>query len=256
MDPKLSFHAIVRRAGRRTSQPADAARGAARLHRQSAGRRPGWRRAAVDLDADAGVRQRIACRLHDDLGPLLALQGLKLASLCQVVDAPVVPLVRDLQDLLDRLSGAMRAAVLELADPRWPAMLEPALREVAAAVMSQTGLTIVADTHLAGLVLPAGHVATLCRVVRELCLNAHRHGRARQVQLRARLRGREVCVCVGDDGVGMTRDPQSHALSPQGGFGLVSAQAQVRALGGRLQIRSQPGGGTRVSLSLPRPSGR
>jgi signal transduction histidine kinase len=66
-----------------------------------------------------------------------------------------------------------------------------------------------------------------------------------------RVRSAEFEVVVRDDGVGfnvaeaLRRDIRS--LS----FGLVGMQERMNALGGTLMLRSQPGQGTRVVLSVP-----
>ena len=56
---------------------------------------------------------------------------------------------------------------------------------------------------------------------------------------------------MNDDGVGFTPSDRAPALGAAGGFGLFSAEAQVRALGGRLHLESAPGTGTRVTVSVP-----
>ena len=72
--------------------------------------------------------------------------------------------------------------------------------------------------------------------------------------------GRFIRVSVQDDGAGMPPEVRRHALEPffssKGesgpGIGLPQIHAFVRELGGDMQIESEPGAGTRVSLYLPR----
>lgn len=74
----------------------------------------------------------------------------------------------------------------------------------------------------------------------------------------------EVCLEVTDTGCGMDEDTLRRAREPffstkptgEGtGLGLVSAERIVRAHGGKLQIESSPGAGTRIRILLPERSG-
>ena len=63
----------------------------------------------------------------------------------------------------------------------------------------------------------------------------------------------QLMIRVADDGVGFDPPQLPHDFSPEGGFGLLSAEAQMEAMGGRLRIESAPGRGTEATLALPLP---
>jgi signal transduction histidine kinase len=87
----------------------------------------------------------------------------------------------------------------------------------------------------------------LARIVGEALANAARHGRARgaTIELQA---GPPRRLRVRDDGHGFDPDP---AHLPAGAFGLTSIRERAAAFGGRAQIRSAPGDGTEVEVTLP-----
>ena len=60
-----------------------------------------------------------------------------------------------------------------------------------------------------------------------------------------------LTITVSDDGIGMVPEGAARGLSREGGFGLVSALAQMQALGGTLVVESGAGSGTVATLSLP-----
>jgi signal transduction histidine kinase len=86
-----------------------------------------------------------------------------------------------------------------------------------------------------------------------------------RVRLRARRDGAgRLNLAIGDTGVGIKREDISKALAPFGqvdnhmtrrhqgtGLGLSIAKALVEQHGGRLRIRSRPGRGTVVTVTLP-----
>jgi signal transduction histidine kinase len=57
-------------------------------------------------------------------------------------------------------------------------------------------------------------------------------------------------IAVVDDGCGFDTQHQRQ-FTAEGGFGLVSAEAQMQAIGGRLRMESQPARGTLATVTLP-----
>jgi PAS domain S-box-containing protein len=105
------------------------------------------------------------------------------------------------------------------------------------------------------------------QVLTNLFLNAVAHafpdGRAGTVEIQVRESGKDnVEVLFSDNGVGMSIDVRRRAFDPffttrrdQGGTGLglhIVYSIVTTRLGGRLDLDSQPGGGTRIQMILPR----
>jgi PAS domain S-box-containing protein len=92
----------------------------------------------------------------------------------------------------------------------------------------------------------------LFRIVQEGLANLARHARASRARLylgvTARAARREVCLVLRDDGIGMD------LAAPRGGFGLIVMRERARNLGGRFEVCSRPGGGTRLSVTVPLPA--
>jgi two-component sensor histidine kinase len=80
---------------------------------------------------------------------------------------------------------------------------------------------------------------------KEALNNAARHSAASEVWVRVRVQGHSLHVRVEDNGQGF--DP----AAARGGHGLANMQARLQALGGRAEVRSQPGRGTSVTFHLP-----
>lgn len=93
--------------------------------------------------------------------------------------------------------------------------------------------------------LPAGHEEAAYRIAQEALHNALRHGTPKLVTVALRTRDGSLVLEVSDDGRGF--DPEA----PSRRLGLVSMRERARAAGGRLDVVSQPGGGTTVRLEVP-----
>jgi signal transduction histidine kinase len=73
--------------------------------------------------------------------------------------------------------------------------------------------------------------------------NALRHGDPSAVHVNISAHNGTVRIEITDDGVGFDAKTD--------GLGLASMRDRARAAGGRLDVRSRPGGGTTVRLEVP-----
>lgn len=89
---------------------------------------------------------------------------------------------------------------------------------------------------------------TLFRILQEALVNIVKHSGATEVEASLEVTREHVILSVQDDGAGATREdlgrPQSH--------GIAGMRHRVQVLGGRLDIVSSPGRGTRVRVKVPR----
>ena len=92
----------------------------------------------------------------------------------------------------------------------------------------------------------------LLNLVREGLSNAVRHGHARRISLDLMASADASTLEIADDGVGF--DPAQ--VVGAGHHGLANMRARASAIGGRLEIRSAPGEGTKVIVELPHASTR
>ncbi|QWG16564.1 PAS domain S-box protein [Bradyrhizobium sediminis] len=105
------------------------------------------------------------------------------------------------------------------------------------------------------------------QVLTNLFLNSVAHafpdGKAGQVDIQVRESGKDnVEIIFSDNGIGMSLDVRRRAFDPffttrrdQGGTGLglhIVYSIVTNRLGGRLDLDSEPGGGTRIQIILPR----
>jgi len=91
--------------------------------------------------------------------------------------------------------------------------------------------------------------------VREALLNTVKHAQCSHASVAVSEPGDGwLCVRIEDDGVGFDAAAQDSGAASPAGFGLFSMRERLHALGGHVVIDSRCGQGTRVTLSVPRPS--
>ena len=205
------------------------------------------------IDVQERERHHVARELHDVLGQLLTSVLMHLDAAERSGDAEAaasyrstaMQLAREALDQVRTLSFTLRPAQLDLLG------LESALRSAAELQLRPLGIS--PRVRVRGAVDSASptQVAVLHRVVLEALTNIVRHAHASSVSIAVALRqdGR-LTASVADDGVGFgVQAVLNERHSPQH-LGLTGMLERSELVGGRLTIRSRPGRGTLVHVSL------
>lgn len=93
---------------------------------------------------------------------------------------------------------------------------------------------------------------TIFSIVRELAVNAVRHGKATSIRVAGSIEGDKLLFSVKDNGCGF--DPEQAPGMAQGHFGLQGIRDRIKAFDGETEIVSSPGRGTKVSIALSIPT--
>lgn len=186
------------------------------------------------LSAQEEERRRIARKLHDEVGQILAAARWALAA----GDAAEAERLLTLGiEGMRTLAGELRPPLLDEAG------LVPALRQVIATFSASTGIAVEADLPEAR--FSAAVEAAVFRVVQEALENVRRHAQASRVRVALEVSGHELLGEVSDNGQGFVP-----GQAPEG-LGLSGMREWVGLLGGKLTVESAPGKGTRVSFKVP-----
>jgi signal transduction histidine kinase len=189
-------------------------------------------------------RRRIARDLHDGLAQELAYivtQTRRLATLTAEI-AGDRRQVEHLASAAERALDESRRAVAALTQPLYQP-LHVAVAQEARAIADRVGVELDLKLDPAVEADPTT-CESLLRIVREAVANAGRHGHAARISVEL-TNGVGLRLRVVDDGVGF--DPAQRTE----GFGLVSMQERVKALGGHFRLASEPGRGTEVEIAIP-----
>ena len=202
--------------------------------------------AAALTMAEQEERRRIAHVLHDDLQQQLHGLSMLLAQALRVDGAEAAPLVRRSVEVLDEavtltrtLSSDLSPAVLD------SGRLQEALDALADRTRDQYGLEVEVVPAGEPHVLPPALRVLVYQAVRELLFNVVKHADAGLVRVTVESVDGHAAVHVEDDGAGF--DPGAETA----GFGLTSVRNRLELIGGRLEVASAPGEGTRATVVVP-----
>ena len=196
-------------------------------------------------------RARLSRGLHDELGGVLLVARMDVTWLQQ--NPP-----HDLAEYRARLER-IRAALDQGIDlKRWvveelrPTLLDTmglvaALRWQIEETCGRAGLVCRQLFPESEPVFTRSGAITLFRVVQEALTNIIKHARAKEVDIALEFTAQHAVLTIADDGAGST----SEALTRPKAHGVAGMRHRVHVLGGRLDIRTAPGAGTRIRVQVP-----
>ncbi len=204
--------------------------------------------------AEQRVRRQVATELHDYLGQLLVVARLKLMQTMRAVEDPGLSnQLKEADNALESAISYSRSLVAELTPP--------VLREFGftmaltwlAQQMQRNHLRVDLQLTELSLEFPEDEAVLIFLSVRELLMNVVKHAQTDRATVSVSVTPQgEREIAVIDRGRGF--DLASTAIEHKGKlehFGLFSIRERMEALGGRLELLSDPQQGTRAVLVLP-----
>ena len=195
-------------------------------------------------------RRRIAGELHDGAVQELAGLAMRLAAVDRASPGGST-LLRESSDQIRSSVDAIRALIVDIYPPdlSTPDALGRAIH-AALARAEATGLRTRLEFHLGGVDPGEDCAAIIYRSVQETLRNVAAHAMATDVRVVVREHQDSLVLVVEDDGQGFSADlvpPPS-----DGHIGLRHLTDMIGDAGGSIQIASEIGVGTRITIVVPR----
>jgi signal transduction histidine kinase len=202
-------------------------------------------------------RKRIACELHDDTLQELSAVLMKI-DMCRLNPREVSP------EKMDAIRGIVVNTwdgVLGIIQNLRPPLLDDlglvaAIKSLLDLHFGKGGVNYFINTKgVSDKRLRPEVETTLFRVIQEAVTNIARHAHAENVFVLFKIEQNAVNVDIEDDGEGFDLDslfqPGSHDTRGKRGLGLLGMKERVFLIGGKIEICSQPGLGTQISIRIP-----
>ena len=204
-------------------------------------------RAGAELKLEE--RTRLATELHDTIAQ-------NLTGVALQIDAAQMAFARDpamVAPYLESTRLKMKSCRENLRDCLWDlrnrafeeSELDSAIRKTITPHLETAEARIDCAIHSRSLSDNTIH-AVLC-IVRELVVNAVRHGKARTIEISVCLHEEKVFLQITDNGIGF--DPVGRPGTAKGHFGLQGVEERIHRLGGKLAIQSAPNRGTTIIIT-------
>ena len=195
-------------------------------------------------------RINIAREIHDDLGQQLT--GLKmdmfsLARKMKSTDEVIIEKTKSVIHLIDEIVKSVRRIATNLR----PSILDD-LGLVAALVWHSKEVERRAEIKVSFSSdveeeIPANITTGLFRIFQEALTNAVRHANAQEITTTLTMVNGELVLTIKDDGKGMDLE----SVASKKTLGLIGIKERTFLLGGRCDITSKPGEGTKLRVTVP-----
>lgn len=204
------------------------------------------------LDTQETERKRIAQELHDEtLQTLLViantLDSFAPSGAADEQSQSVLCVKRKLFQTMDdlrRLSMNLRPSILDsfglIPGVRW--LVDHA---------NEGGCHISTRTKGEARRMSSLAEVTVFRVVQEAVTNIHRHAQARSATVTLSFGDDRLSLEIQDDGIGFESRERPAPNPEYRKLGIVGMQQRIIAIGGTMRLESRPGGGTRLSATIP-----
>lgn len=205
-------------------------------------------------EAEDRERRHLADLLHDDLQQMLVAAKYQLNFIREGVgqNESLREDICELQKILNESIAMTRGLSHELSPSALhQESLAHALLILARQMKEKYGLEVRVEAR-DDYTSPLDNIKSfLYKAVQEMFLNIIKHAGTHRAAVTLWQEGFEFNVSVADEGKGFDPAEMERRKGSPAGMGLFKIQERVRLMGGRCQVRSAPGEGTCVTLSLP-----
>jgi signal transduction histidine kinase len=216
------------------------------------------------IRAQEEERKRIARELHDETSQSIAALGMsiEIAAIALKENALTPEKIYELRGRVSQLLEGISRLIQDLRPPVLDDLgLESGVRWLLERHLAVKGIKyrLNASKEFQGLIsseetiLDDKTVFRLFRIIQEAVINVSKHAEASNVSVSLLFDGQAVKAYIKDDGVGfdvqtVLREADSGERS---GFGLIGLKERAALLAGTVDIRSVPGEGTEITISIP-----
>lgn len=201
--------------------------------------------------AEERERRRVANLLHDHIGQSLTVAKLNFDALAASLPEAATQ-CRTISDQLADTIQAVRTLTFEISPPiLYDFGLEAALGWLAEQIQEKHGLKVAFEDGDEPSALDDAQRVLLFQAARELLLNIVKHAGARHATVTIDCRDGHIRLVFEDDGRGFDPAEVRRKTHQNGTFGLFSIRERLRNTGGRMEIDSGPGRGTRITIVSP-----
>ncbi len=204
------------------------------------------------IEVQETERATIARELHDEIGQTLTALKLNMQWLQLRVTGTALDKVTASVELAGNALAQTRNLTLDLRPPQLDALgLAAALCDQAKRIAASAGFAVRFVIETEHGTDKSTRAITLFRIAQEALTNVARHAGAREVLVELRQRDGELIIAISDDGHGFNLETERDRALKRGSMGLLGMEERVSLVGGRLQIVTRPGHGTRIQASYP-----
>ena len=207
------------------------------------------------LNLQESERSKISRVLHDTIGQNVSILDFNIATIEEVLDETSR---KRISGLIDNMRGVIRETGDKLRDissglhPRL--VQELGLMEGISNLVDRfrraTGLQVKTNVQADKLKVEESVAVNIYRIIQEAFTNIVKHSKCSSVFFDLKAKDDRLGVMIRDDGTGFSLADVSRREIDQRGMGLFLMEERIKAIGGKLQINSEPDQGTELRVEV------
>jgi signal transduction histidine kinase len=211
-------------------------------------------RSVLILEGQEEERKRLAMDIHDGIGQMLTSLKFQIESINTTNGAQVGEKIGEIQQLISQVIKEVRRVTFNLkptvlGDYGLQAGLNVFIREIGKLTDIQLDYRVEGDSDTR---LPQKVENNIFRIVQEAINNAIKYSGARRIEVVLHQTASDVVITIKDEGQGFDEKlVEARSTNIESGRGFFNMYERTEYINGRLDLRSSPGQGTTITLTVP-----
>lgn len=208
------------------------------------------------IKAQEEERKRVAREIHD--GPAQSMSNVVLkAEICEkVMETDMEAAKAEIKSLKAVVKESLQDVRRIIYDLRPMSLddlgLVPTIQRYINTYIELNGIPVILRTRGIAENLMSVVSLTVFRVTQEALSNIKKYAKAKNVSINLEFLQNDIMLTIIDDGIGFDlEEVKKKNFDINSGFGLFSMRERVELLGGKIDITSEKGRGTRISARIP-----
>jgi signal transduction histidine kinase len=211
-------------------------------------------RSVLILEGQEEERKRLAMDIHDGIGQMLTSLKYQIESISHASQQDAQNKIKDVQQLINQVIKEVRRVTFNLkptvlGDYGIQAALNVFIREIGK--LTETELLYKVSGEMSYR-LPQQVENNMFRIVQEAINNALKYSSSKTIEVSFEQREHDILVIVADNGKGFDEKLiEKRSTNIESGRGFFNMYERAEYINAKLEIKSAPGQGTRVVLTVP-----
>jgi signal transduction histidine kinase len=211
-------------------------------------------RSVLILEGQEEERKRLAMDIHDGIGQMLTSLKFQIESIDVKNDGDAGKKLGEIQQLINEVIKEVRRVTFNLkptvlGDYGLQAGLNVFIREIGK--LTNIELNYVVEGEVTHRLLQKTE-NNIFRIVQEAINNAIKYAETKRIEVRLKQTESDIVITIKDDGKGFNEKMvEARSMNIESGRGFFNMYERTEYISGHLDIKSSPGQGTTVTLTVP-----
>ena len=208
------------------------------------------------LNLQENERSTISRVLHDTIGQNISILDFNLTTIAEMLDRESLERIKGLIENMRSVIRETGNKLRDISSDLHPRIVQElglvaGINNLIERLRRTTGLKVETSIALDEFQIGESVASNLYRIVQETLTNVVKHAKCSAVSLEMVLADRNLAMVIKDNGQGFSLEDVNRREIEQRGMGIFIMTERARAIGGKLQIVSEPHQGTELQVEVP-----